>query len=133
MPDTTTGGEFYKSDTGSVRKIWVSDLPDNSYEGIYTIKITLNNEYTALNPSVVNWYEFDVDVQFNCALETISSSSIGDMAYTIRATETLVVTQFSVNPRCTLTYSILVNLLDPTDESKLPTEERDIVQFNPTT
>ena len=93
MPDTTTGGEFYKSDTGWERKIWVSDLPDNSYEGVYTIKITLNNDYTAANPSVVNWYEFDVDVQFNCALETISTSSIADMAYTIRGTaETLVVT-----------------------------------------
>ena len=93
MPDTTTGGEFYKSDTGWERKIWVSDLPDNSYEGVYTIKITLNNDYTAANPSVVNLYEFDVDVQFNCELETISTSSISDMAYTIRGTaETLVVT-----------------------------------------
>ena len=86
LPDTTTGGIFYKSDTGSVRSIWVSNLPDNSYEGVYTIKITLNNAYTAANPSVVNWYEFDVDVQFNCEVETITATTIANMAYTIRGT-----------------------------------------------
>ena len=92
------------------------------------------NAYTTANPSVVNYYEFDVDVLFNCEIETISTSSITNMAYTIYgAVETLVVTEFSINSRCPLTYSLLVNGQDPTDGSKLATEERDIVEFDPAT
>ena len=114
----------------------MSNFADNTFEGVYTIKITLTNAYTTANPSVVNYYEFDVDVQYNCDVADITvSGSIPAMTYTIYASSPAAPTinQFSTDSRCTLTYSLLVNSLDPTDPAKLSTEERSIVEFNPST
>ena len=129
----STGSPIYKNADNQIKSIWSNVVDDNTLEGVYTIKLTVTTAYTDANPSFVNYYLFQLEVKFNCAIETITSSSVLNMAYTIYAgEETYIVPAFTIDPECSLTYSLLVDGLDPTQTSA-SSEARSMVTFDPAT
>jgi hypothetical protein len=110
-------------------------MNDNSLEGVYTIRVTISTPYTIANPQLSSqyFYDFTLTVTLNCSIEAITSIPMSATSYQIYAgTLTIPIPAWTVWSHCPLTYSVLVNGLDPT-QAKLSSEERSIVEFDSAT
>ena len=78
-----TTGVIYKSSDASLNEIYASVTNDNSIFGVYTIKVTASNTWTAANNQDINYY-FTLTVEVDCSIETITiASAVPNHAYTI--------------------------------------------------